>query len=129
MPSADVAPQNFVLYDGECPVCSAYMGIAQLKRLHPNLAILNGREHPAIVAEMRAEGHEINESILVRMDGKVFSGGAGTKLISDLGSDNPVLRRTALYVLGGAPWSNALYPYLRATRNALLSLLGRPMIG
>lgn len=129
MQNAVVAPENFVLYDGECPICAAYMGIAQLKRLHPELAILNGREHPDIVAGLRTQGHEINESILVRWNGRVYAGGAATKIISDLGSDNPFLRRTALYGLGGAPWSNVLYPYLRSGRNALLRLLGRPMIG
>lgn len=121
-------PVNFVLYDGDCPVCSAYVAMSSLRRLRPDFSVINAREDPDLVAQMRALGFEVNESFLVRLDGHVYSGGAATRLISSLGSGNPLIRRVALYVIGGGPWAEALYPWLRSGRNTLLRLLGRPLI-
>lgn len=121
-------PDNFVLYDGACPVCSAYMALAHLKRAHGDLQILDARQQPALVALMRAQGHEVNDSILVKLGPQIYAGAGATRLIARLGSDNPLMSRWALYVIGGGPWANALYPWLRAVRNLWLRILGRPQI-
>ena len=121
-------PDNFVLYDGECPVCGAYIALAQLRTLRPDLQVLDARKEPALVAALRADGYDVNDSILVRLGAQVYRGGAATRLISELGSENPFVRRAALYAIGGAPWSNALYPWLRAMRNGLLRIMGRGKI-
>lgn len=122
-------PDDFVLYDGECPVCGAYMALARLRTLRPSLRVLDARQEPALVASLRVQGYDVNDSILVRVGERVYSGAAATRLISQLGSDNPAVRRAALYAIGGAPWSEALYPWLRGMRNGLLRVLGRGMIG
>ena len=122
-------PDNFVLYDGECPVCAAYMGIAQLRRVRPDLQVLDARKEPALVAALRAQGHEVNESILVRLDSKVHKGAAATRLIAGLGSSNPWTRRLALVALSGGRFGESLYPLQRACRNLLLRVLGRAQIG
>ena len=124
----NLRPDNFVLYDGECPVCGAYIALAQLRKLRPDLRVLDARHEPALVASLRREGFDVNDSILVRLGSQVYSGGAATRLISQLGSENPLVRRAALYAIGGAPWSDALYPWLRAGRNGLLRILGRGQI-
>lgn len=128
-PMTASGPDSFVLYDGECPVCSAYVALAQLRTLRPDLQVLDARQEPALVVALRAEGFDVNDSILIRLGSRVYSGGAATRLISQLGSGNPIIRRAALYAIGGAPWSGALYPWLRAGRKGLLRVLGRGMIG
>lgn len=122
-------PDNFVLYDGECPVCSAYLALAQLKRLRPDFQVLDARQQPELVALLRQCGDDLNDGIVVQIGPRRYSGAAATRLISQLSSGNAYVRRAALYAIGGAPWSNALYPWLRATRNLLLRVLGRQQIG
>jgi predicted DCC family thiol-disulfide oxidoreductase YuxK len=128
MTLAAVEPTSFVLYDGECPICRSYMALARLRTLQPEIQILDARQQPALVRDMRARGHEVNDSILVQLGDRVYEGGAATRLIAQLGSANPLLNRFALYMIGGAPWGSALYPYLRATRNLLLRVMGRRLI-
>ena len=123
-----LVPENFVLYDGECPICRSYMALAGLRRLRPDFKILDARLEPALVAALRAQGHEVNDSILVRLGDTVFAGAAATGLIAQLGSDNPWMRRLALYAIGGGPSAAVFYPCLRATRNLLLRLMGKPLI-
>ena len=122
-------PDNFVLYDGECPVCSAYVALAQLKRLRPDFQVLDARQQPELVSGLRRSGHDVNDGVVVQIGPRQYSGGAATRLISQLSSRHSLMRRAALYAIGGAPWSNALYPWLRAIRNLLLRVLGRPQIG
>lgn len=50
---------NFLLYDGECPACRSYVAIARLRQLWPDLRILDARQEPALVTELRAMGYEI----------------------------------------------------------------------
>jgi predicted DCC family thiol-disulfide oxidoreductase YuxK len=121
-------PDNFVLYDGECPICRSYMALAGLRRLRPDFKVLDARHEPEIVAALRVAGYDVNDSIIVKLGSTTYAGADATRLISVLGSNNPLMPRIALYILGGAPWSRALYPLLRATRNGLLRVLGKPKV-
>jgi hypothetical protein len=60
-------PADFVLYDAECPVCSRYVAWTRLKEVCPHMALLNARERPVLVAKLRSEGIEINNSMVVRL--------------------------------------------------------------
>jgi predicted DCC family thiol-disulfide oxidoreductase YuxK len=117
---------DFLLYDGECPVCSAYVAMSRLRRLHPHIRVLNARAEPHLVAELRAEGYEINEGMVLCLDGVIHFGADATRMMAVLGRASPSRwRRTALAFLGTAPWSRRLYPWLNRARLLLLRLLGR----
>jgi hypothetical protein len=47
---------NFLLYDGDCPVCSAYVAMSRLRQLYPDLLVLSAREEPELVAALRQAG-------------------------------------------------------------------------
>lgn len=127
---ADVGqPESFVLYDGACPICASYMALLELRRFHPHIEVLDARKQPTLVAHLRALGFDVNDSLLVKLGPTVYAGADATRLLSDLASQHAWARRIAVWSIGGAPWSRALYPYLRGTRNLLLRSLGRPLIG
>ena len=114
-------PRDYLLYDGECPVCSAYVAMARLRRLSPDLAVLDARTEPALVAELRRQGYEINEGMVLSLDGVVYFGAEATHMIARLGRASPSWwRRAGLSLLGAAP-----YGWLSHGRSALLRLLGR----
>lgn len=117
---------DYLLYDGECPVCSAYVAMSRLRELHPRLKVLNARSEPALVAELRGRGYEINEGMVLCLDGVIHFGPEATRMIALLGrSFASPWRRTALGLIGTAPWARALYPWLNRARGALLRLLRR----
>ena len=116
--------RDFLLYDGECPVCSAYVAMAQLRRLYPHLKVLDARTEPALVADLRRQGYEINEGMVLSLGGVVHFGADATRLIARLGRASPSWwRRAGLSLLGAAP-----YRWLSRGRLALLRLLGRRLI-
>jgi predicted DCC family thiol-disulfide oxidoreductase YuxK len=117
---------DFLLYDGECPVCSAYVAIARLRQLYPGLMVLNARREPDVVAELRRKGYEINEGMVLCLDGAIHFGADATRVIAELGCASPSRwRRTALGLIGTARWSRRLYPWLNRGRLLLLRVLRR----
>lgn len=121
---------DFLLYDGDCPACSAYVAMARLRQLYPDLRIMSARTEPALVAELRRQGYEINEGMVLSLDGTVYFGADATRMIAVLGRSSPSYwRRAALGFLGTAPWARPLYPWLNRGRQLLLRLLGRRLIG
>ena len=120
---------DYLLYDGECPVCSAYVAMARLRQLYPGLKILNARSEPDLVADLRGEGYEINQGMVLCLDGAVHFGADATRMIAVLRARLALpWRRTALGLIGAAPWSRRLYPWLNRGREALLRLLRRGLI-
>lgn len=121
---------DFLLYDGDCPVCSAYVAMARLRQLYPDLRIISARSEPALVAELRGRGYEINEGMVLRLDGAIHFGADATREIAVLGrASRSRWRRAALGLIGTAPWASALYPWLNRGRRLLLRRLGRRPIG
>jgi predicted DCC family thiol-disulfide oxidoreductase YuxK len=117
---------KYILYDGECPVCSAYVGMARLRQLYPGLKVLNARSEPALVARLREEGYDINEGMVLCLGGAIHFGADVTRMIAVVARSSPSRwRRTALALLGTAPWSRRLYPLLNRARRTLLRLLRR----
>jgi predicted DCC family thiol-disulfide oxidoreductase YuxK len=114
-------PRDYLLYDGECPVCSAYVAMARLHRLSPHIKVLDARTEPALVAQLRRQGYEINEGMVLSLDGVVYFGAEATHMIARLGRASPSWwRRTGLRLLGAAP-----YRWLSRGRSVLLRLLRR----
>jgi predicted DCC family thiol-disulfide oxidoreductase YuxK len=123
------AGADFLLYDGACPACSAYVAMSRLRRLYPALRVVSARSDPALVARLRAEGYEINEGMVLSLGGAIHFGPEATRMIAVLGRASPSRwRRAALACFGTAPWAGRLYPWLNRTRGLLLRLLGRRLI-
>jgi predicted DCC family thiol-disulfide oxidoreductase YuxK len=121
---------DFLLYDGECPVCSAYVAVASLRQLHLGLKVLNARAEPDLVAELRGRGYEINDGMVLCLDGVVHFGADATRVIALMARSSPSRwRRAGSALIGAAPWSRRLYPRLNRGRQALLRLLRRGRIG
>ena len=76
---------NFLLYDGDCPACSAYVAIARLRQLYPDLHIISARSEPALVASLRQRGFEINEGMVLSLEGRIYFAADAVHMIATLG--------------------------------------------
>jgi predicted DCC family thiol-disulfide oxidoreductase YuxK len=119
---------DYVLYDGACPACSRYVAATGLAE-RGDIALIDARTHPELVAEHAAAGRSIDDGMVVAIDGEVHFGAAATRKLAEIGQPATPARRFLLWFVGRAPWANALYPALAAARRGLLRLLGRPLIG
>lgn len=115
---------DYLLYDGECPICAGFVRFAEFRRRHPDLQLLDARQEPQLVAQLRGEGYEINDGMVLVLDGRVYYGAAANEKLASFQGDLPTGKRAAMVAIGASP-----YPMLRGLRNGLLRLKGKPPIG
>ena len=103
-----------------------HVAMSRLRELYPDLSIVSARDTPELVAELRRAGYEINEGMVLCLDGKLHFGPEATRMIAVLGSASPsAWRRALLASIGTAPWARPLYPWLNRARQLLLRMLRR----
>ena len=61
--------ENYLLYDGDCPFCSNYVRMMRLRKAAGPIALLNMRDHPELAAHHRAQGYDLNQGMLLHLDG------------------------------------------------------------
>jgi predicted DCC family thiol-disulfide oxidoreductase YuxK len=118
---------DYVLYDGACPACSRYVAATGLAG-RSDIALIDARQAPALVAEHAAAGRNIDEGMVVAVDGVMHFGADATRKLAEIGQPATAGRRFLLWFVGRAPWARALYPALSAGRRWMLRRLGRPLI-
>jgi predicted DCC family thiol-disulfide oxidoreductase YuxK len=114
---------DYLLYDGECPICAGFVRFAEFRRRHPDLRLLDAREEPELVADLRRRGYEINDGMVLVVGDRLYYGAQANAELASYTSDLPTRKRAAMATIGATP-----YPLLRAIRNALLRARGRTMI-
>jgi predicted DCC family thiol-disulfide oxidoreductase YuxK len=74
-------PACTVLYDGECPACARYIAASGLAE-RTDVALLDARHQPELVAQHAAAGHDIDEGMVVTQNGAVHFGADATRAIA-----------------------------------------------
>jgi predicted DCC family thiol-disulfide oxidoreductase YuxK len=114
---------DYLLYDGECPVCAGFVAFAEFRRRHPALQLIDARSAPERVATLRNQGYDINDGMVLVVDGRLYFGAEASEKLASYRSDLPLAKQAAVAAIGLTP-----YPLLRGARNALLRLRGKSQI-
>ena len=118
-----------IIYDGECPFCSAYVRMVRLREAAGPVRLLNARQHPELTAQLADEGIDLNETMAVRYGGMLYTGAQAVEMISLLSSQSGFANRLSARLLRNKKRAALLYPAMRAGRNLTLRLLGKPNLG
>ena len=121
--------QLLLIYDGDCPLCCHFVAAQKLQKQFGELTQLNARDlpqqAPLLLAELQHQGLVLNQSMLLRVDGRWLKGAEVMQLLASL--NEPSWRnRLWLYWFHSASRARFSYPLLRAGRNLLLKLLKIP---
>lgn len=117
-----------VIYDGGCPFCTRYVSHVRLQNVVEQLQYVNARDGGAIVAAAAQEGFDLNDGMLVVMDGVYHHGADAVQILALLSSPVSAFNRLHARMFRSRTVSRLLYPALRFGRNASLRLLGRPKL-
>ena len=102
-----------IIYDGDCPFCRSYVALLRLRDRY-DVQLVDARKERAAAAEY---GLDLNEGMIVDLDGQVHHGARAVSLLSRLSKTTGPLR---------FEWVAALvYPVLRLGRGITLKALGR----
>ena len=117
-----------LIYDGECPVCTAYscsVGVEEGKGLRR----INARDADnKLVREAKEAGLDLDDGMVVVHQGKLYHGADALNIMARLAPDRGLGNRINKLLFGNPTLARLSYPILRAGRNGLLRLLGRKKI-
>lgn len=113
-----------IIYDGACPFCVNYVRYTRLRDRLGEIDLRDGRAEPELVEDYARHGFEIDESFIVDTGSEVLTHGAAMAFVH--GQLAPAW--SGLPLLAQPKLLEAVYPGLRAIRNASLKVLGvRPI--
>lgn len=110
-----------IVYDGDCPFCSAYARLARLRQRH-EVELVDAREASGLVRRLRRRGMDVDDGMIVLVDGEAHHGDDAAAF----------LEAEARGGFGGGAsgedaggWIRRVYPWLYRLRSLALRLLGR----
>ena len=124
-PALPTESQAYLVYDGECPVCSAYVRVVRFREAVGEIELVNARDGGAIVEVIVDEGLDLDDGMVLWFGGRFYHGADCIHMLAMLSSNSGVLNRINAAVFRSPLLSKYLYPILRFGRNTLLRLLGR----
>ncbi len=117
-----------LIYDGQCPVCTAYSGAVEPEGAE-KLERIDARSDDPLVRAATAAGYDLDEGMIVMHAGRYYHGAEALSFMARRAPAKGLRNRLHRLLLGSSAVSRTVYPALRAGRNLLLKLLGRKKIG
>lgn len=127
-PSHNDPHEVALIYDGECPVCTAYSCSVGVAPGEGGLRRINARGDDALIREATLAGLDLDDGMVVVHRGKLHHGADALHLMARLAPRKGLRNRLNRALFGSRTVARVSYPLLRAGRNALLRLLGRKKI-
>ncbi|WP_052700962.1 DCC1-like thiol-disulfide oxidoreductase family protein [Loktanella sp. S4079] len=117
-----------IYYDGECPFCSQYVALVRLREAVGAVELVDLREVPDMRQELTSEGFDLDQGMVVDLDGRRVGGNEAVNLLAKLSSNSGFFNRVHRLVFGQHLVTKIIYPILRMGRWLTLFLLGRRVI-
>lgn len=118
-----------IVYDGECPFCTRYARLVNLRQAVGRVTLLDARQGGPLVSRLAAEGYDLDEGMVLLYGGQTYHGADCMHMLALLSGGGGAVNRLCAAMFRHPGTARRFYPVLRAGRNAVLRLLGRGRIG
>ena len=89
------AEELALIYDGECPVCTAYSCSVDVDEAKASgMRRINARSNDALVKQAKDAGIDLDEGMIVLHEGKMYHGAEALNIMARLAPDDPFCHRT-----------------------------------
>jgi predicted DCC family thiol-disulfide oxidoreductase YuxK len=121
--------EAWLIYDGECPFCSAYVKYLRVRESVGRFHLVDAREGGPLVEELRQKGIDLDEGMALKIGDRVYHGADCIHMLALLSTPSSLFNKINSRIFRSPMLARNLYPILRAGRNATLRLLGRRKMG
>ena len=109
-----------VLYDDQCPVCRDYCTKAEMQSAKDKLVLIDARKKGDLLDEVTAKGLDIDQGMVVKVDGKLYYGSEAMHELVKLKKAGAMER----FLFRSKGLSSVVYGACKSVRNLLLRVLG-----
>lgn len=128
-PAGEAGGREIVLvYDWECPACDAYCRHVRVRESAGRLRLVNAREPADVMEEITRAGLDIDQGMVLELDGKLYYGSDAIHALALLSSRSDLFNWLGYHMFRSRTSARLLYPVLRTCRNLLLKAMGRTKI-
>ncbi len=113
-----------IIYDGDCPFCSSYVGLLRLRETFGEVELINARECQELVEELARHNMDLDEGMILILNGEYFHGTECIHRLALLATASNTFNRINKLIFERKRLAAVLYPILRAGRNLSLKILG-----
>lgn len=113
-----------LVYDGECPVCSAYTRALAIRRDAGPLTLIDARTRPDLVATLSENGIDIDEGFVCSIAGRHYVGADALAVLALISGRTSAANRLNYAIFRHPRLARLAYPLMRTGRNALLRARG-----
>ncbi|WP_299706077.1 DCC1-like thiol-disulfide oxidoreductase family protein [uncultured Tateyamaria sp.] len=117
-----------IIYDGDCPFCSAYVKLVRLRETVGTIELINARSDDEVIDRINAAGLDLDRGMVVEMGGQLQHGDAAMTTLAMMTTQSGVFNRIMRLMFSRPAIACILYPPLVAGRALTLRLLGRRKI-
>lgn len=114
----------WLVYDGECPLCTVYCKYARISEAVGQLHLVDAREPGALMDEITAAGLDIDQGMVLKFENVMYYGPDAIRMLTLLSTPSGWFNRISAGLFGGTRRSRIFYPISKAFRNVVLKLLG-----
>lgn len=116
--------EAWLVYDGECPLCTAYCKYARIRDAVGQLHLVDARQPGPLMDEITAAGLNIDQGMVLKFEGVMYYGPDAVRMLTLLSTPSGWFNRLSSAFFGGNRRSKVFYPISKAFRNLVLKLLG-----
>jgi predicted DCC family thiol-disulfide oxidoreductase YuxK len=114
----------WLVYDGQCPVCTFYCRYVRIRAAVGTLHLVDAREPSALLDEVSALGLDIDQGMVLKFKHAIYYGSDAIHMLTLLGSPSGLFNTANFYVFRTRLGARIVYPIGKACRNLILKLLG-----
>lgn len=126
---AETASPVWVVYDGQCPFCSSFVELYRIRDLAGEVHLIDAREPHPIMDEIARQHLDLDEGMVVKLEGRLYHGAEALEILAILGSGETLFNRLNRALFRHHALARFLYPAMVKGRLLTLRLLGRTLIG
>jgi predicted DCC family thiol-disulfide oxidoreductase YuxK len=114
-----------IIYDGECPFCTAYVRLSRLRDSVGPVTLIDARQGGPVVDAVRRAGYDLDQGMVLSYAGRLYHGADCLNMLALLSSRSSVFNRMTSAMFRRPALARVSYPVLRGFRNLTLAALGR----
>ena len=122
------AKKAWLVYDGECPFCSNYSRLVDVRNVVGELVLVNAREGGPLVEEIKALPYDLNKGMVLKMNGRYYTGDDALHTLALLPGKKSTFNVFNHLFFGSRAIAWLVYPLLKLGRRLTLIIKRVPLI-